>query len=68
MIIIIEFQLYVLAVLRECCVFLVDDMWTSTRGGGDRSHVDAYGQEEGGSKIGFSCGRHKWMTPNAQIS
>jgi len=39
MIIIVEFQLYVrnfigLAVSREWRVFHVDDMWTSTRGGG----------------------------------
>jgi len=47
MIIIIEFQLYawkviVRAVSREWCVFLVDNIWTSTRGGWEegQSHVD----------------------------
>jgi len=52
MIIIVEFQLYarkiiVLAASREWCVFLVDNMWMSTKGFGGQSQVDACGQEGG---------------------
>ena len=38
-------------------------MWTSTIGEGVKAHVDAFGQEGGGPKSQFLCGRHKWMTP-----
>jgi len=51
-----------LAVSRECCVFHVDRMWTSTWGVGGLAHVDACGQGEGVKNPTF-CGYHKWMAP-----
>ena len=42
----------ILAISRERCVFHVDRMWTSTRGGGP-AHVDACGQGRGGQKPDF---------------
>jgi len=52
----------VLAVSRERCVFHLDRIWTSTRGGVWLmwTHVDK-GEEV---KIRFFCGRHKWMAPS----
>ena len=48
------------SLFREWFLFYVDGMWASTRGGRGQSQVDAlYGR----SKAWFSCGRHKWMTP-----
>jgi len=43
----------------ERCVFHVDRMLTSTRGGGP-AFVDACGQREAVNNPIF-CGRHKWM-------